>query len=179
MSQSNHSSRMGCTTTQALQVILSKALCSQESFSNLNAKTQSMDLHTEQSNPRRRLNFDDIDMETPDSSPRNRRTEHPTLSRLPRAEQCSDVVSNEGTDTESPSGTPERHPATGYTVLHEGYNRPDHIRIPHRGMATVIVRDLDGFIYVVSLPRSNLHMAYLDDSETETERSSLGDENDD
>lgn len=148
-------------------------------ISQFDGKTSSMDIHLEQSNVRRRLDFENMELETPPSSPGNRRTEHPTLSRVPRTPERIDTLSDEGTDTESPSRTEERNQAAGYSVLFEGYTRPNHIRIPHRGMATVIVRDLDGFIYVVALPRESVHMAYLDDSETETERSTIGDEEDD
>lgn len=124
-----------------------------------------MDIHAEQPDVRRRLNFDDIDMRDDGSVPREggeRNTALPGDAGVPTPAVITD---SEATDTEVSSGEEEGDEVPGLRVLYQGYGRPLRLNVPHRGFVTMFIRGLDGFTQVLSLPIGRVQLALQDDEE--------------
>ena len=124
-----------------------------------------MDLHTEQPDVRRRLNFDDIEMRNDDSVPGEGGTGNDALPGNGGVREPAVISDSEETDTENSSGDEEGEQVPGLRVLYEGYGRPPRINVPHRGWVTLFVRGLDGFTQVLSVPIGRIHLALEDHEE--------------
>lgn len=137
-----------------------------------------MDANNQQPNVRRRLNFDDMDIETGlDGGMHGNGGEwDSTLPRVPGTGERDYDVGLEETDTESTPGSPPRNPMGGIRILYQGYGRPNQIARPRPGFACVIARDHDGLTTVYYVPLGQVQLALRDPEETESESDFDGDE---
>lgn len=137
-----------------------------------------MDRNAQQPHVRRRLDFEDMEIETQHGNflPGDRQGRDAPLPSIPRDDQPDHDECIEETDTESAPGTPPRNAMGGIRILYQGYDRPRQVRRPRPGMATIIARDGDGLTTVYNLPLGQVQLALEDGEETESEGGSDGDE---
>ena len=121
-----------------------------------------MDLHNQQPNVARRLNFDDIDMRDDGSVPREGGAGDTALPGDGGVHEPTVITDSEETDTEVSSGDEEGNEVPGLRILYQGYGRPNRINIPHRGFVTIFCRGIDGFTQVLSLPIGRVQLALED-----------------
>lgn len=124
-----------------------------------------MDLHNQQPNVRRRLDFTGVTSGDDDSMSGEGGTRNGTLPGDDRVREPTISTDTEETDTEESSGDEERYQVPGLRVLYEGFGRPTNINIPHRGWVTLFVRDLNGYTQVLSVPIGRVQLALQDDEE--------------
>lgn len=124
-----------------------------------------MDFHDQQSDVRRRLNFEGVEAGDDDSMSGERGTGDTSLPGNDRVPAPTVITDSEETDTEISSGEEEGDEVPGLRVLYEGYGRPPRINIPHRGFVTLFVRGLDGHTQILSVPIGRVQLALQDDEE--------------
>lgn len=126
-----------------------------------------MDIHDQQPDVRRRLDFEDVEMRTPDGLPREGSGGNSPLSGDGGTTASEDSEGSVGTDQESPFRTEDGLEIPGVQVLYQGHGRPQNIRVPPAGLAAVLYRAHDGTTVLFRIPVGRLQVAFDDDQEHE------------